>query len=79
MRKTTHLSVAFLMVLSINARNNSTERKHFINNINNIHVVDINCMNIIAGDFNLLQYSIDAGYIEITEEIIIWNAQGVPQ
>ena len=44
-----------IQIVNIYAPNNPTERKHFITNINN--VIDINCINIIAGNFNLVQNS----------------------
>ena len=74
-----------IQIINIYAPNNSTERKHFINNINNI--IDINCINIIAGDFNLVQnstldrepskYSSDAGYIELTELMETYDFEDV--
>ena len=62
-----------IQIINIYAPNNPTERKQFINSINNI--IDINSINIIAGDFNLVlnseldrephRHSNDVGYNEL--------------
>ena len=74
-----------IQIVNIYAPNNPTERKHFINNINN--VIDINCINIIAGDFNLVQnstldrephrYTKDAGHVELTELMDTYDLEDV--
>ena len=74
-----------IQIINIYAPNNSSERKHFMNNIQNI--IDINFINIIAGDFNLVQngildrepnrHSIDAGYNELTQLIETYDLEDI--
>ena len=74
-----------IQIVNIYAPNNPTGRKHFITNINNF--IDINCINILAGDFNSVQnstldrdprrYTKDAGHVGLTEFMDFYDLEDV--
>ena len=47
---TVEINEITIQIIDIYAPNNPSERIYFINNIQNI--IDINCINIVAGDFD---------------------------
>ena len=74
-----------IQIINIYAPNNPLERKQFIGNLQ--HIIDINCINVIAGDFNLAlnctldrepsRYSNDHGYNELIELMKNYNLEDI--